>query len=167
MDRPQSSRAERDTPSGRARVDVAAPLALLEPKPRQWLETLAAKALDLLHAAGEVRVRVVDDIEMASAHEEFAGVAGTTDVLTFDLAEPGSTDLDADILVCVDEAKRQAAARNHAPERELLLYIIHGVLHCRGHDDHDPEAATRMHAEEDRILSALGVGSTFAPEARR
>lgn len=99
---------------------------------------------------------------MAAAHSGFLGVDGTTDVLTFDLTEPGQPDLDVDILVCVDEARRQGAARGHGVERELLLYIVHGVLHCLGHDDHDPSAAARMHAEEDRILEAVGVGPTYA-----
>lgn len=36
-------------------------------------------------AAGEVRVEVVDDAAMANAHEEYLGVEGTTDVITFDL----------------------------------------------------------------------------------
>src|SRR6185369_8183115 len=96
-------------------------------------------------------VRVVGDEEMAAAHQRFSGVAGTTDVLTFDLTEAGGA-LDVDLLVCFDEASRQAASRGHGVERELLLYVVHGVLHCLGHDDHEEAAAARMHAEEDRVL---------------
>jgi probable rRNA maturation factor len=62
----------------------------------------------------------------------------------------------------VDEAGRQSAVRGHTVEQELLLYVVHGVLHCLGHDDHDPDAAARMHAEEDRVLAAVGVGVTYA-----
>jgi probable rRNA maturation factor len=132
------------------------------PEAHRWLEDLTSQALGVLGAAGEVRVRVVDDAVMSAAHEGFMGVSGTTDVLTFDLTEPGSGVLDVDILACRDEAARQAAERGHSVERELLLYIIHGVLHCLGHDDHDEAAAARMHAEEDRVLRAIGVGATYA-----
>jgi len=138
-------------------VDV---IGALDSTARQWLQTQAERAVSLFGARGEVRVRVVQDAAMAAAHEGFAGVPGTTDVLTFDLSEVGP-ELDVDILVCIDEAARQGVARGHSTERELLLYTIHGVLHCLGHDDHDPAAAARMHAEEDRILEALGVGATF------
>jgi probable rRNA maturation factor len=62
----------------------------------------------------------------------------------------------------VDEARRQAAGRALPVERELLLYCVHGVLHCLGYDDHDDAEYVRMHAEEDRILEAIGVGRTFA-----
>ena len=109
---------------------------------------------------GEVRVRVVGDAEMAREHEARTGVVGTTDVLTFDLSE--SAGLDTDILVCADEADRQAARLGHDRADELLLYIIHGVLHCLGHDDHDDDAFARMHAAEDALLHDLGVGAVFA-----
>lgn len=132
----------------------------------QWLGAEAARALALLDARGEVRVRIVDDAAMAAAHLQYSGIPGTTDVLTFDLAEgeDGRTVLDTDIIACLDEAVRQAAARGHSIDHELLLYIIHGALHCLGHDDHDEAAAARMHAEEDRLLQAIGIGRTFARE---
>jgi probable rRNA maturation factor len=132
----------------------------LEPRLHGWLAARLEAALAFLNAGGEVRVRVVDDAAMAEAHVKYSGVAGTTDVLTFNLAE--NDNLDVDILVCRDEAVRQAAARGHGIDRELLLYAVHGVLHCLGHDDHDEAGAARMHTEEDRILEAIGVARTYA-----
>lgn len=126
-----------------------------------WLREHAARAAASLGAPGEVRVRVVRDEEMAEAHLRFAGVPGTTDVLTFDLAGDART-LDVDVLVCADEARRQAARLAHDTRRELLLYIVHAMLHCLGHDDHDDDDYQRMHDTEDRLLEQLGVGITFA-----
>ena len=143
-----------------AGVEVVDPDRRLSARDLAWLSEQAERALGVLGVTGEVRVRVVGDGAMAAAHERYAGEAGTTDVLTFDLSE-GEKSLDTDILVCSDEAARQAGARGHEPVRELLLYIIHGVLHCLGHDDHDEAAAARMHAEEDRVLVAMGVGPVY------
>lgn len=140
----------------------------------------------MLGAWGEVRVRIVGDVEMARAHEEFAGVCGTTDVLTFDMTDPeestgdgpsavvrgdsievlGARRVDADVLACADEARRQAGARGHRVEDELLLYALHGLLHCLGHDDHDEGASAAMHALEDVVLGRLGVGAVFARDGR-
>jgi probable rRNA maturation factor len=156
-------------------VNLDDPESRLSPASRRWLADTSRRAVAMLARAGEARVRVVGDPEMAAAHERYQGIAGTTDVLTFDMTDspagpaatpghPSGRVLDADILVCFDEAARQGAARSHAPERELLLYIVHGVLHCLGHDDHDAGAAARMHAVEDQVLSALGVGATYARE---
>ncbi len=40
-------------------------------------------------------------------------------------------------------------------ERELVLYVIHGMLHLAGFDDHKLTAFRKMHAREDEILSQL------------
>ena len=115
--------------------------------------------------AGELRVRLAADDEVARAHERYLDVPGTTDVITFDLTEGGSASgepIDADLLLCVDEARRQAERRAISLERELLLYATHGLLHCLGEDDHDPAGHDRMHAFEDRLLESIGVGATFS-----
>ena len=126
-----------------------------------WVSVRLDEALAELGAVGELRVAVIADAEMADAHERHSGVAGTTDVLTFDLGEPGGP-LDVDVLVCVDEAERRAAELGHPARHELLLYGVHAALHCLGHDDKRPDAADAMHAEEDRVLRAIGVGAIFS-----
>ncbi|MFO0832408.1 MAG: rRNA maturation RNase YbeY [Phycisphaerales bacterium] len=147
----------------------------------QWLAGHALAAGKALRCTGAVRVRVVGDPEMARAHEEFAGVEGTTDVLTFDLREGEVYDpaavlgpqyslpdansyptlIDTDIMVCLDEARRQAKAREYPFDRELLLYVVHGMLHCLGLDDHDGEQFEAMHRLEDAVLEVVGVGPVF------
>jgi probable rRNA maturation factor len=127
-----------------------------------WLEEHTISVLRFLRKEqSEVAVRVVDDVDMAELHVKHSGVCGTTDVLTFD---HGSTEdsVHADIAVCIDVAQREAATRAHALENELLLYIVHGILHCCGFDDHDEETNQQMHAEEDKILSAIGVGPVWS-----
>lgn len=142
-------------------VDLADDTGLVSELDKKELTRLLTAAGRELDATGELRLRVVHDPVMAGLHERHTNVAGTTDVLTFDLRPMGLGPVDADIVVCLDEARRQALARGHPPERELLLYAIHGLLHCLGHDDHDNEAYQRMHAAEDRLLTALGVGPVF------
>ena len=110
--------------------------------------------------AGSVALSVVDDEKMSELHLFHSGIEGTTDVLTFDLREDESGALDVEIVVCLDEAARQSGD-GEPVEKELLLYLLHGVLHCLGFDDHDPDEFERMHAREDEILNAIGVGSVF------
>jgi probable rRNA maturation factor len=111
-----------------------------------------------------VHVALVDDDAMDRLHRRHSGVAGTTDVLTFPAGDDPHGPVDVDIVVCVDEARRRAAEFGHPVEREIVLYAVHGLLHCLGHDDHDEAAFERMHAEEDRILTAIGVGPVFRPD---
>lgn len=129
--------------------------------------TLAAERAGRAAPAGEVRVRVVDDAEMSGLHQRHSGDPETTDVLTFDLGEGGEeAPFDVDIVVCVDVARRESEPRGYGPERELLLYTLHGFLHCLGHDDHDDASFERMHAEEDAVLTQIGVGEIFHARAQ-
>jgi probable rRNA maturation factor len=118
----------------------------------------------------DVNVVIVDDARMAELHERFSGIPGTTDVLTFDLSDapaPAAADplqtraVEGEIYICVDEARRRGADLGHATELELLLYAVHGVLHLMGYDDHDEADYQRMHALEDQLLSAAGIGAVF------
>lgn len=141
--------------------------------PREWLLARGRLSLDEIarrfSLSGEIRVRIVRDDEMTALHARTMGIDETTDVLTFDLLE-GDADregrIDADIVVCADEAARQAAQRGHDLEKELLLYIVHGALHCvPGFDDLTDADSRRMHAAEDEILRAIGVGPVYSSDA--
>lgn len=127
-----------------------------------WIETrLIELAAHLPRPLARLEVRLVDDAEMIRQHARHLDDPTTTDVLTFELSDEADGPIDAALILCVDEAARQSAERGHTVERELLLYVLHGLLHCAGHDDHDDEPCRRMHAEEDRLLTLIGVGPTF------
>ena len=116
----------------------------------------------------ELSVALVGDRRMARLHQQFMGIAGPTDVLTFPLEADGhGSVLSGEVVVCVPEARRQAGPQGVTPERELLLYALHGMLHLCGYDDRTDTAFRTMHRAEDRILSQLGVGPVFKPNPTR
>jgi probable rRNA maturation factor len=99
---------------------------------------------------------------MAQLHERFMGIPGPTDVLTFPLDEDAGGRVTAgEVVVCVPEAVRRANFEGHPPERELLLYALHGLLHLCGYDDRTAGGFRRMHRTEDMILTQLGIGPVF------
>jgi len=144
-------------------LQLSDPKELLDAAALAWVGRVGREAIGWIAERGEARARLVDDEEMARVHGRWLDDPTTTDVLTFDLGGEGSgAPLDVDLYVCVDEARREAARGGRPVEHEVLLYILHGVLHCLGHDDRDPEAARAMHAKEDEILEAVGVGAVYA-----
>jgi len=125
----------------------------------EWLQD----QLVALHgmAAPAIRrftVQLVNDGVMSQLHARHMNDPTTTDVLTF------ADGNEVDVAVCVDEARRRAAELGHDLSRELLLYSLHGLLHAVGFDDREPADFERMHAEEDRLLTAVGIAATFAPK---
>ncbi len=162
----QSSEPSEPGPSP-LRIDLIDPAGRLGDDASTWLLQRTGDVGRHLSLRGELRIKAVGDREMADAHDRYKGVRGTTDVLTFDLSlDAELTDVDIDALVCVDEAARQAFARSTTVERELLLYVLHAVLHCTGYDDTTPDGAARMHDAEDRILTAIGVGPVYSATQR-
>ena len=130
-----------------------------------WLRHRLQDTLAYLERpVAQLAITVVGDERMRELNRKHRGETETTDVLSFEHSDPGKP-VEADIVVCADEAARRAAELKHPVERELLLYALHGLLHCAGFDDHTDEGFLAMHAEEDRILTAIGVGATFSREA--
>ncbi len=80
-------------------------------------------------SAFSLGVRFAGDRAMRRANREFRGKDQTTDVLSF----PGDGAHLGDILISVPQARRQAAA-GRDPAREIQVLLLHGVLHCLGHD---------------------------------
>jgi probable rRNA maturation factor len=146
----------------RLRMEVAD----VSPPAGAWVARQLRAAAALAGVHGELNVVVVGDRRMALLHEQYKNVPGTTDVLTFDLSGNrrfiAGAAIAGDLVLCRDEARRQAKKRGHATRIELLLYAVHGMLHLCGYDDVTPAKAKRMHQREDELLTALGVGAVFS-----
>jgi len=119
---------------------------------RAFLERVVAAARD---EVGQPDLRVslllTDDAELAKLHADYLDDPTPTDVLSFE-SEDG-----VDIAVSVERARHEARCRGHYIRAELALYVVHGVLHACGHDDHEDDDRARMRAAEQRVLRSLGL----------
>jgi probable rRNA maturation factor len=120
----------------------------------------------------ELGVNLVAAPEMTSLNETFLQHAGSTDVITFDYlsAECGvrsaESELHGEIFVCVDEAIVHAKKFKTNWQSEVVRYIVHGVLHLRGHDDSLPATRRKMKREENRLVSGLSRRFSLAQLGR-
>jgi probable rRNA maturation factor len=95
---------------------------------------------------------------LARLNARFRGVARATDVLSFpSMAVDPETDLLhlGDIVICLPQAARQAAARKQTLESEVFLLAVHGTLHLLGHDHAQAEEKKRMWRAQREILKEL------------
>jgi len=158
----ESAESSADPDPGEQRLIVSCDLDADDaPSPLSLRDHMAAALAELDVADATLSVIVIDDARMADLHERFSGVAGTTDVLTFDLRDDADQPIEGEVYICLDEARRRAAERGHATDKELLLYAVHGLLHLMGYDDHDETGYAAMHEREDHVLQAIGVGKVF------
>ena len=119
----------------------------------------AALATDGL-AGGTLTVLLVDDEASAELHGQHFDDPTATDVMTFPDGTEHPDDGQVhhgDLAVGVGVARRVAAARGRPVGDELTLYIVHGVLHLLGHDDHHPDDRAAMWDLQRQVLSPLGI----------
>ena len=121
------------------------------------LEKFARKALKLflrlprkqetdLHHLPEISVLIVSDPKMTSFHRQFMNERGPTDVITFQHGE---------IFISAEMARRNARRFGNSLERELRLYLVHGLLHLQGFDDREPRKARKMEEVQRKILAKV------------
>ncbi|MCB9915823.1 MAG: rRNA maturation RNase YbeY [Planctomycetes bacterium] len=113
-------------------------------------------------ARGALELVFVDDARLAELHARFLDDPSPTDVMAFDLGEEDD-EAELEVWVSVDRARDVAGARGVPVARELALYVVHGVLHLTGHDDHEDADRARMRAAEARVMDALGYPRDDAP----
>jgi len=173
-DGPGESSSDKPPQRPSAAANVAVDCRADTPQYDPFTGDIASNLTLIIHAANvavaDVSVLLVGDERMCELHAIHLDDPTTTDVLTFDLRDrsdiAGPLSVDGDLVLCVDEAARQADARGHDVARELLLYAVHGLLHLLGHDDHDPDEAAAMHVREDELLQAIGHEPVYARALR-
>lgn len=100
---------------------------------------------------GKMEVAIVDDPTIHDLNVRYLGHDYPTDVLAFEMDSKDHY-LEGNVIVSADTACTRAEEFNMKPEKELLLYIIHGTLHLLGYDDHTEEDAPAMRAKEKEYL---------------
>lgn len=124
---------------------------------RQICATLLKEMLKIEN--GEIGIHLLAAPKMTWLNETFLQHKGSTDVITFDYSNnpPPEATMCGEIFVCVDDAVLQARRFRTNWQSEVVRYIIHGILHLLGHDDHCAAARRTMKREENRLLRSLGA----------
>jgi probable rRNA maturation factor len=105
---------------------------------------------------GEISIAVVDNTVIHELNRKYLRHDDATDVLSF-VFEREATDLAGEVIVSAEMAITRGQELGWAPEDELLLYVIHGVLHLVGLDDQAADDRARMRAAERRYLALFGL----------
>ncbi len=125
----------------------------IEPIDLNSLQAFARRALaeclrvrstnSTLAELAEVPVILVSDRRMAELHRQFLGLAGPTDVITFQHGE---------IVISAETARSNAKQFGTAVLHEIQLYLVHGLLHLHGFDDTTVSGAQKMKGTQNRLL---------------
>lgn len=126
-----------------------------------WLRLALEKAVPLVReqvkcedaplvSLEEIEASIVSDEAIAQVHADFLDDPTPTDVITFHHGE---------IIVSADTAAREGPAHGHTLDQELCLYLIHGLMHLAGWDDHEEAEAEEMKRRQEGVLEQVaGMG---------
>jgi probable rRNA maturation factor len=133
-----------------------------------------------------ISLALVDDAKIHEINREFLGHDYPTDVISFrlnneilpaasaqsEVACESTADvprlrhgerlpfLDGELIVSTETAIREARAHGWSPRAELVLYVVHGLLHLCGYDDLTDAARPAMRNRERELLGFWGFSPT-------
>ncbi len=135
----------------------------------------AEAALDAEHLTGPDALTVLlsDDQKLRDLNRQFNGEDSVTDVLSFNDVEgwhngvppsgsdegefsmPGEQQRLGEIVISLEQTKRQADERSVSFDRELAMLTVHGILHLLGYDHADAAEEAVMFGKTDAVLERL------------
>ena len=108
--------------------------------------------------SGKINVVLVDGNTSRQYNRDFLQHDYPTDTISFPIEDRRNEGyLEGDVLVCPEVAKERAKEFGWTAEEELLLYVVHGMLHLFGFDDTTPQQQAAMQAKEREYLATLGI----------
>jgi probable rRNA maturation factor len=140
-----------------SRISIATPQEIVPIDRARMRETVRAVLAGEDVADFEISLAFVDNPTIHRLNQRYLQHDEPTDVLSFPLNEPNAPKLAGELVLGVEVAAEQAAARGHDVQTELALYVIHGLLHLCGYDDHDDAGRAAMRERERHYLRQLGL----------
>lgn len=127
--------------------------------PTGELGKIASELLSALkHSRSELSIALIGDHEMRPLNAKYRKKNRTTDVLSFALEDypKAGTEMLGDVVISVEQARRQAKERGTTLKSEMATLLIHGLLHLLGYDhERSTRQAKVMFAMERKLHARL------------
>lgn len=116
----------------------------------------------------EMNVILTNPEVIRQINNEYRKVDKATDVLSFPMFEKeevsiiqknGSNipEVLGDIIISIEQVKKQAEEYGHSFERELAYMVVHGFYHIMGYDHMEEQDKKQMRQKEEAVLKEIGL----------
>lgn len=120
------------------------------------IKRIAEQSLQYLGISGaELSIAFVSPQAMKRLNARHLNHNYVTDILTFDYRAGRSGPLEAEIIICPSVASKNAGEYGGSVYSEIRLYVIHGILHLSGYEDHSPKDIRKIRKKESEIVDYL------------
>ena len=126
----------------------------------QLLETQCRNILFFLECENkELSVLLTNDEKIQKLNKKYRGQNQATDVLSFPQNESEenepSAHLMGDVVISMMTAKRQSVEHGLSFDEEIILLLIHGILHLLGFGHEHSEEANRMKIKTRELFNQI------------
>jgi probable rRNA maturation factor len=150
--------AERETSGEPLLIEILDEQTILKPDLERIRQVCGLILSDAGVNSGRVAAVLVDNGTIQQYNRDFLKHDFPTDVISFPLEERLEQGyLEGEILVSTETAKERAAEFQWTAEEEMLLYVVHGILHLTGYDDTTAEKRCIMRQKETEYLQQIGI----------
>ena len=129
---------------------------------RAMLSSIVIKTLldrGILEAT--ISLVIVDNGTIHALNRKHLAHDWPTDVITFPLSDASETRLHGELVLSAEMAATTAYEIGIDPQVELALYLVHGLLHLCGYDDHTEFDQVAMRQAESNALDIAGFANPF------
>ena len=107
---------------------------------------------------GDISIALMSDLEIRGLNYKHLTHDYATDVISFDLTSADDF-LEGEIIASIETADREAKEHGWQGDDELLLYVIHGMLHIIGLRDKKTKETQVMRDAERHYLQQFNLFS--------
>lgn len=120
------------------------------------LTVLTEQICSILGFRGTISVVLTDNKEIMLLNKKYFHRSYPTDVLSFNLSDcPDPLNIAGEIIISVERAVENSKVFCNDIKNELLLYVIHGLLHLTGFEDSTNSEKEKMRKKENELMSHL------------
>ncbi len=104
-------------------------------------------------------VTFVSQAKIKQLNRKYFKKSGDTDVIALESGDFKNKALNnylGDIIISPEKAKQNCRRFGTTPERELFLYVAHGLLHLLGYDDLKKKNRMKMERKQQKLLDLYG-----------
>ena len=118
-----------------------------------WLKDLQKVLAKKFKIKSAISIALVDELEIQEFNRVYRHKNKITDVLSFQL---NSEDILGEVVICLNQARRQAKIATKTLKSELQLLTIHGILHLLGYNHElNAKEAKRQQSTEQEIYKII------------
>ncbi|MDQ5970446.1 MAG: putative rRNA maturation factor [Patescibacteria group bacterium] len=114
-----------------------------------WLDDFTKVVSKKFKIKKEISIAILSPLEIKKLNKIYRQKNKVTDVLSFNLDDEKIL---GEIVICLEQAKKQAKEKKISLQAELKLLVVHGTLHLLGYDHEVSEVEAERQEKEEKLL---------------